>query len=197
MSHKFSIHYLSQAWLVLLLAILYGGGLAFVNSTLSPKIAENIKNETYSLIPSLVGNPEAFEVTELLMPMENGENRTLYQVKGPESQGIGWVLPASALGFADRIQVLVGTDYNCSTILSLRVIDQKETPGLGNLIVEPAFHSQFDGKSTDTPIRIVKSTPAKASEVTAVTGATISSVTVADAVNEAIRLAKPFIASQI
>lgn len=197
MSKKPSSNPLAQAWLVLVLAILYGGGLAFVNSTLSPKIAENIKNETYSLIPELVGNPSAFEVTELSLDLGNGEAKTLYQVKSPEAAGIGWVIPASSLGFADKVQLLIGVDYSCSQILGMRVIDQKETPGLGNLIVEPAFSDQFTGKATAEPITIVKTPPSKASDVKAVTGATISSNTVATAVNEAIQIAKPFIAAQI
>lgn len=197
MSKKASTNPLAQAWLVLVLAILYGGGLAFVNSTLSPKIAENIKNETYSLIPELVGNPAEFEVAEVPLDLENGDTKTLYQVKTPEAEGIGWVIPASSLGFADKIQLLVGVDYACSEIIGMRVIDQKETPGLGNLIVEEAFTSQFNGKSASEPVEIVKTPPSRASEVKAVTGATISSVTVATAVNEAIALAKPFIATQI
>ena len=198
MSKKPSTNPLAQAWLVLVLAILYGGGLAFVNSTLSPKIAENIKNETYSLIHELVGNPAEFEVTELSLDMGNGDTKTLYQVKSPTepSTGIGWVIPASSLGFADKIQLLVGVDYACSEIIGMRVIDQKETPGLGNLIVEDAFTSQFNRKSTSEPVEIVKIAPTKTSEVKAVTGATISSVTVATAVNEAITVAKPFIAAQ-
>jgi len=196
-SKKESSNPLAQAWLVLVLAVLYGGGLAFVNSTLSPKIAENIKNETYSLIPTLVGDPATFEVTEVPMPLANGETTTLYQVKSPEADGIGWVIPASSIGFADKIQLLIGVDYACSKILGMRVIDQKETPGLGNLIVEPAFSSQFTGKATSEPIQIVKTAPGKASEVKAVTGATISSLTVATAVNDAISLAKPFIETRI
>ncbi len=197
MSKKSSSNPLAQAWLVLVLAILYGGGLAFVNSTLSPKIAENIKNETYSLIPELVGNPESFEVNEVLMPLNENENLTIYKVMSSEADGIGWVIPAAALGFADKVQLLVGVDYNCSQIIGMRVIDQKETPGLGNFIVEPAFTGQFSGKPTAEQIEIVKTTPSKASEVKAVTGATISSNTVAAAVNEAIKMAKPFIAAQI
>jgi len=196
-SKKESSNPLAQAWLVLVLAVLYGGGLAFVNSALSPKIAENIKNETYSLIPSLVGNPQNFKVDEVPLTMDNGETKTLYQVKGSDASGIGWVIPASAIGFADKIQLLIGVDYSCSKIIGMRVIDQKETPGLGNLIVEPAFCNQFADKTTSDPITIVKITPTKASDVKAVTGATISSTTVANAVNDAIKLAKPFIQTKI
>lgn len=184
---------LAQAWLVLLLALLYGGGLAFVHTTLSPKIAENIKNETYSLIPTLVGDPEQYSVDEISMPLADGQTTTIYHVTDGQSNGIGWVVPASALGFAEKIQLLVGVDNNCSKIIGMRVIDQKETPGLGNLIIKPAFTNQFADKRTDSSIKIVKMTPSKSNEVRAVTGATISSVTVADAINEAMLLAKPFI----
>ena len=46
--------YLRQAWLVLLLALLYGAALAGVQTTLGPKIAENKRDETYGVIPTLV-----------------------------------------------------------------------------------------------------------------------------------------------
>jgi electron transport complex protein RnfG len=184
---------LSQAWLVLLLAILYGGGLAFVNTTLSPLIAENIRNETYSLIPELVGNPETYNVTEEPIQIASGDTVVLYKVTDDAESGIGWVIPATELGFADKIQILVGVDSECSSILGMKVIDQKETPGLGNLIVADAFTSQFTGKSTSERLEVIKTEPSKEKEILAVTGATISSVTVADAVNSAIGYAKPHI----
>ena len=45
---------IAQAWLVILLALIYGAALATVQTTLSPKIEANIRAETYDQIPRLV-----------------------------------------------------------------------------------------------------------------------------------------------
>jgi electron transport complex protein RnfG len=192
---KPSSHPLVQAWLVLFLSVLYGAALAYVHSSLSPKIAENIRQETYSLIPSLVGSPGNYDkAVETPVELPDGSVLRIYQAQDAQGAGLGWVIPASALGFADRILLLVGVDAACERITGMRVIDQKETPGLGNLIVMPAFTSQFSGKSTETALEVVKTAPTSANQVRSVTGATISSVTVADAVNQALQQARPFIA---
>ena len=188
---------LAQAWLVLLLAVVYGAGLAFVHSSLSSKIAENVKNETYSLIPVLVGNPTQHHVEEQPVVLENGQKTTLYCVRDDSNAVIGWVIPAAGQGFAENIGLLIGVDAGCDKILGMRVIEQKETPGLGNLIQQPAFRDQFEGKATAEKIEVVKAAPAKSNEIRAVTGATISSRAVADAVNSAIGLAKPLIQKTI
>jgi RnfABCDGE-type electron transport complex G subunit len=183
---------LSQAWLVLVLAAVYGAILAFLQTTLDPIIKANVRNETFSLIPLLVGNPPTYETSkEFPITYENGKNLTVYQAVDTEGNNLGWVIPASALGFADRIHVLVGLDPECKQITGIRVIDQKETPGLGDLIRNESFINQFEGKSTDESLTIVKRAPSASHEILSVTGATISSVTVADAVNQAIRDSRP------
>jgi electron transport complex protein RnfG len=57
-----------------------------------------------------------------------------------------------------------------------------ETPGLGVLVQEEPFYSQFEGKSEET-YTVVKSAPAAENEIQAVTGATISSRAVTNGVN--------------
>lgn len=198
MSNSIKSNPLAQAWLILVLAIIYGAGLAFVHTTLSPRIAENIKNETYSLIPVLVGNPIDYHIEDpMIFTLEDGQKIKVYHVTNNDAEGIGWVIPAEAQGFAEKIQMLVGVDNDCNRILGMRVIDQKETPGLGNFIVEPEFTGQFTGKSTDSDIDIVKTSPIDGNKVRAVTGATVSSLAVAKGINEAIKVAKPFIQKTI
>jgi electron transport complex protein RnfG len=97
-------------------------------------------------------------------------------------------VPASGQGFADRIELLVGLNTDLSTITGLYVLNQKETPGLGNLITsDELFLNQFAGKSTEEPLVAVKTDPvAGSNQIRALTGATISSESVADIVNDAM-----------
>ena len=188
--------YISQAWLVILLALLYGGALAGVQASLGPLIEENKKEETYSKIPGLVGIPEPAgdadkERTQIKeVPVTGQKDKKKYRVYQAFFDGKlkGWVLPAGGLGFADRIDVLIGLDPELSTITGLWVLDQKETPGLGDNITSPElFLDQFAGKSAGEKLEVVKAQPeAGGNQLRALTGATISSDSVAEIVNKAI-----------
>jgi len=185
--------YLRQAWLVILLALLYGGALAGVQTTLGPIIEENKRNETYEKIPELVLGPEKatsvkVEIEEVEVVDANEKPQTVYRAKASDGATLGWVLPASGQGFADRIDLLVGLDAELATITGMFVLDQKETPNLGNYITDAEkFRNQFIGLGSEKSIRVVKTdaVPAR-NEIRALTGATISSESVADIVNKAV-----------
>ena len=67
------------------------------------------------------------------------------------------------------------------------VLSQKETPNLGDSITSgPKFTDQFRGKPTAPPLTVVKSAPSEDHDIHAITGATISSESVAAIVNQAI-----------
>ena len=187
--------YLRQAWLVILLALLYGAALAGVQTTLGPKIAENKRNETYGVIPTLVPGAAKEQTVEVTVTDADGKVHRVYRAVAADGAAKGWVLPAGGQGFADRIELLIGLDASVETITGMYVLDQRETPGLGNFIAGEDFRAQFVGKSSDNPIVVVKSdaTP-QGNEIRALTAATISSDSVAAIVNEAVaNLKKPIL----
>ncbi|MDH4179954.1 MAG: FMN-binding protein [Armatimonadota bacterium] len=178
--------YIGQAWLVILLALLYGGGLAGVQTALSGKIQENKKAETYEVIPDLVSGADASLTEEVTIRGENGKDSRAYKVASSDGSHIGWVLPAGGSGFADRIELLIGLDTEVSTITGLYVLDQKETPGLGDNITTDGFRQRFRNAPTDRPLVAVKTDPSQDNEIRALSGATISSESVAAIVNDAL-----------
>ena len=185
--------YLSQAWLVILLALAYGGALAGVQTTLQPMIDENKRLETYRQIPALVGiaestDAERITIEEREIEDDDGRKQKVYLAL-IDGQPQGWVLPAGGMGFADRIEVLIGLDPAAETITGLWVLDQKETPGLGDLIRDEDFRSRFVGKSTGEYIE-AESAPKQSNEILALSGATISSQSVAKIVNKAVDRSK-------
>lgn len=174
-------NYIAQAWLVLALAACFGGALAGVQVALSDRIDANKKAETRAQVPELVPGAasagEARRVGELLAyPALDAAGRT-----------VGWVVRARGQGFADVIELLIGFDADAARVTGMYVLDQKETPGLGNKISDRDWRAQFAGKSAQTPFEIVKRAPRKPAEVEAVTGATISSDSVAAIVNKTMR----------
>ena len=180
------ISYVRQAWLVIMLALLYGGALAGVQTTLGPKIAENKKNETYNVIPDLVGDADKTRTEELVVQGKNGKESRVYKAVAADGVHKGWVLPGSGQGFSNRIELLIGLDVQLSTITGLYVLDEKETPGLGDAIASASFCRQFLGKLTEEPLRVTKTDPQAACEILALTGATISSESVSAIVNDTI-----------
>jgi len=178
--------YIGQAWLVIALALLYGGGLAGVQTALSGKIEQNKKAETYEVIPDLVAGADASRTEEVTIQGEDGKDTRAYRVASSDGSHVGWVLPAGGSGFADRIELLIGLDTEVTTITGLYVLDQKETPGLGDNITSDGFRQRFRNAPTETPLLVVKTDPSQNNEIRALSGATISSESVAAIVNGAL-----------
>jgi electron transport complex protein RnfG len=186
--------YIGQAWLVILLALLYGGALAGVETSLRRKIIDNKMNETYDKIPHLVPGADrektqqANQTESVTVMSADGEQRRVFCAVAADGTQQGWVLPASGQGFADRIELLIGLDSQATTITGLFVLDQKETPGLGNFITsDELFLNQFAGTAADDPLVVTKADPAPGSnQIRALTGATVSSESVTEIVNNAV-----------
>ncbi len=188
--------YIGQAWLVLLLSLAFGGLLAGVQATLGPKIAKNKRNETYDQIPALVTLREWQEPHDLVViavadaaktEEVDANGKIAYKAFSAGGKHVGWVIKGAGQGFADRIELLIGLDTTGSKILGMYVLDQKETPALGDRIREAMFRDQFQGKLTAEPLEVADAvTSASAKEVIAVTGATVSSESVCEIVNKAV-----------
>lgn len=178
--------YIHQGWLVILLGLLYGGGLAGVERALSGKIAENKKAETYNVIPDLVPGADSSRVKERLVMGTDGKGLRVYEAIGSGGDHLGWVLPGGGQGFADRIELLIGLDRQVSIITGIYVLGQKETPGLGDYITTEDFRSRFVGKTADTALTVVTTDPSGMDEIRALSGATISSESVSGIVNRTL-----------
>jgi electron transport complex protein RnfG len=199
--------FFSQAWLVLFLAICFGALLAAMQITLGPTIEANKINESLQKVPEMVfGTARAQEladsaqtvnVTPETVAVEKSGKTIRYSVYKAESDGqlAGWVAKTAGQGYADKIEMLIGFDPMVEKITGIFVLEQKETPGLGNKIVTEEWRGQFVARSTDTPLEAVKSKARGGGEIDAITGATISSKAVTDIVNSAVNdLRNPLIA---
>lgn len=184
-----STNYIAQAWLVLLLSFVFGAALSGVQVGLSPMIEKNKMKETFSQIPLLVPGSETGEQAEIA-------GMTVYRAMSSSGQ-VGWVIPTKGQGFADKLEILIGLDASAEKITGLYVLDQKETPGLGNKIVEETWRSQYKDKSTSDPIEVIKNGTPTANQIVAVTGATISSAAVTDIVNKTVSELKEQLASNV
>ncbi len=194
----FQSNKLVQAWLVLVLAVVFGISLAGVQLVLGPIIEKNKMNETLEKVPELVlgkdlaakmaGENQVLEITPNHVMVENAGRSKFYSVYEASYQGDrkGWVVKNKGRGYADTIELLVGFSPDFSSITGLFVLDQKETPGLGNKIIFEKWRNQFINAPTDKPLVVVKTGSTRPEEIDAVTGATISSKSVTVLINSVI-----------
>jgi len=87
-------------------------------------------------------------------------------------------------GFSGYVRIMVGILPD-GTINKTEVLEQKETPGLGTLMLEDKFKNQFEGKNTNDFKLLVKK---DGGDVDAITAATISSRAYCNALQRAIDL---------
>ncbi|MDD4273104.1 MAG: FMN-binding protein [Desulfobacter postgatei] len=190
---------LAQAWLVLLLATLFGTALAGIQVKLGPVIEANKVKETMVKIPELVlgqdlaaelaADNQSLTIKSRVIEVKKNETTkyyTVYDAWLPDGKMAGHVVKADGQGYADKIELLLGLDAEGKSITGLFVLDQKETPGLGAKILEDSWRGQFKEKSTAKTLSVVKGGGVKKDEIDAISGATISSRSVTGIVNTTI-----------
>jgi electron transport complex protein RnfG len=134
-------------------------------------------NQVPRLVPGAVRGVEQMAGKDLVYRAVDDSGRT-----------VGWVVPAMGPGFADTIELLVGLDLRGETITGMSVLAQKETPGLGDKIYrDTRWQAQFTGQSAGGPLSVTKAAAAGRGEIAAISGATISSESVTDIVNAAVK----------
>ena len=174
------------AWLVLVLSMAFGSALAGVDAWLAPIIEQNKLNEALSQVPNLVPGAQRGELDEATVP-----GTRVFRAKDSAGKLVGWVVNGKGQGFADRVEVLIGLDPAATKLTGIFVLDQKETPGLGNYIVDEPFTEQFRGLAVGAGRSLVasQSPPQYAKgQIKAVTGATISSQTVCRIINKTVAM---------
>ncbi|MDH3621236.1 MAG: FMN-binding protein [Gammaproteobacteria bacterium] len=64
---------------------------------------------------------------------------------GDDGELVGAVITAQGMGYADNITVLYSYSFDLDAIVGFKVLESKETPGLGDKVeIEPHFLANFD-----------------------------------------------------
>jgi electron transport complex protein RnfG len=116
----------------------------------------------------------------------------------------GVALASGAQGYQDIVKLLYGYDPECACVRGIKILKMTETPGLGDKIAfDPAFLNNFEaldaglngsGDALAHPIVAVKAGKKQnAWEIDAISGATISSVAVAKALDRSMQRMAPLI----
>lgn len=166
--------------------------LAKVNDMTKGPIAENKKKELVAALKEVLppfDNDPAAQVREAVVGKDKKGRDvkvTFYQgTQGGQPTGVAfkWV---NHEGYAGDVWVLVGTDVG-GAINGIKIVEHKETPGLGDKYTKQSWYDLFKGKSLDNAKIAVKK---DGGVIDFVTGATITARAAANAVREGLEIYK-------
>lgn len=163
-------------------ALLLGG----TNAITAPVIAQrNIQanNESRKIVL-----PDAVEFTEIDSSKYkniDGVVSEVYEGKNG-SEVIGYTVKVLPKGYGGEIELIVGISKD-GKVSGINIGNMSETPGLGAKAKEPDFQDQFKEKPA-SDLTLVKGSVSSDNEISAISGATITSTAVTNGVNVAIEL---------
>lgn len=175
------------------IAMVSGGLLAAVYDWTSGVIAENQLKEMESAVFAVLPGAVRIELldrgpAELVEDDPKASKETKQAANqvfvGYNEQGapVGYAFVGEGNGYGGIIRIMVGVSEAEGKILNLTVLSHSETPGLGSRIEDAGFRNQFVGKTLSDPIAVGR-------DINALSGATISSRAVTEAVRRGLEQA--------
>lgn len=155
--------------------------LTVTNNVTSPVIEEiNIQANNES-------RKEVLQEAEEFKQLENIKGDLVEEVYQGLNGGevVGYTIKTTPKGYGGKVEVMIGISQN-GEISGVKIGNHSETPGLGSKASEPAFKDQFNGKSTEKSLTVVKGNASNDNDIAAISGATITSKAVTSGVNAAM-----------
>ena len=104
-----------------------------------------------------------------------------------DGQVIGYTIKTSSKGYGGAIELMVGISKD-GKITGVEIGNHSETPGLGSKATEPMFKNQYVDKDVSNSLLVVKGSTNNDNEISAISGATITSNGVTSGVNAAMKI---------
>jgi electron transport complex protein RnfG len=180
-----------------------------------PYIKENkarlLEKAIFEVVPG-AETKQAFQVTGSgdIVPLEGEDEKAfkLYACYGKTGELAGVAVEARGQGFQDVIRIIYGYSPEKQAVVGIKVLQSTETPGLGDKIEkDPEFLTNFKALNVrlneektglEHPIEMVKSgQKTNPWEISAITGATISSKAITNMLRESTEKNIPFIARNL
>ena len=196
-----------RSWKLMALMTAAGGiaGLLIVTAYQAtlPRIEQHKGEVERAAVQEVLKAPPTFDTLYLLngalvkrLPVGTSAKGLERVYLGHDAAGrrVGFALSGTANGFQDPVTVMFGYDAAAHSVIAMKVIANKETPGLGNKIEsDSAFLNGFVGAAA--PLEGVKKDRGKTkpNDVVMITGATISSRAVILIINNTIARWQPLL----
>ena len=155
--------------------------------------AEQLRLAVYEVLPGAARYRTLYRVdgalkAEVPEGAKASDFRQAYVGYDEAGQMIGVAVSRGESGFQDIVLVIFGFEPESGILLGMKVLESKETPGLGDKIFkDQTFVDQFFARP-QTPLLSIKAGSGKGlpGEIDAITGATISSKVVVSIINNGI-----------
>ena len=108
-----------------------------------------------------------------------------YYIAEAGGEAIGYVFTTTASSYGGQIKVMTGISTD-GTVTGVSILSISDTPGLGMNAEKESFRDQYKKAAPAGGFTVIKNGTAGDTEISAMTGATITSQAVTDAVNDAI-----------
>ena len=165
--------YLKYGLVLLVVAAISTGVLAFVNSITAPLIEENKQIARANAQRAVFPEANSFQSVE-------SEIIEYYEALDVENRLLGYVVEAIGIGYNGAIKSMVGLDLDFR-IKGVTVLEQSETPGLGDKITKIDFLNHFNNLHAHF-IRLDR----EGGNITNITGASISTRALTNSIREKI-----------
>jgi len=160
--------------------------------------AEQLQKAVYEVLPGTERYNTYYlvdKVLSLTLPdgAKESEFKRIYVGYDSAGQVKGVAVSRGESGFQDVVQIIFGFEPATGRLFGMKVLDSKETPGLGDKIFkDQTFVDQFFA-SPETPLVPVKAGAGKGlpGEIDTITGATISSKVVISIINHGLEEWQP------
>lgn len=175
----------------LLLTLVFAGALSIVHHLTSERIDEQKQNhvakQLASILPAGYFEPPLYPITEPLMIPGTNQSATVhlaYQNKQPRAALLDWITPD---GYSGDIRLLLAIKPD-GEVIGVRVLEHRETPGLGDAIEHDKsdWMKQFVGTSINTPAPTGWQADRLGGEFDTISSATITSSAVIEAIASAL-----------
>ena len=188
--------FIRESWLLLVSSFFFGLLLAVTNAAWKPEIQQNEQAEINKTMAFLLPEAKSFEqVAETDIDLGAGRKTKsrIFKAMSADGQCVGWEFNAEGAGFADKIGMIIAVDKNFEKITGIDFASINETPGFGDRAKQPYYRNQFAQAPADE-LKLVKTGDAAKidSEIVAITGATVTSTAVVNAVNNYVKPVKEY-----
>ena len=180
-----------------------------VYQTTAARIRENQERFLALAVSQVL--PEAHSTVAVALTEEGGLEQAgeapalpVFLGYGADGELVGAVITAQGMGYQDNIRVLYAYSFDLDAIVGFKVLDSRETPGLGDKIEkEPHFLANFekldaaltaDGVALLNPIVTVKQGEKEQPwQIDGITGATITSEAIGKILNDSASVWAPIL----
>lgn len=172
---------IKPAAILFVICVAVSAALAGTNLLTADRIARAAAQKAEESRMVVLPEAEAFQASE------DGTHYIGLNKEAPEGVVVGYVFETESKGYGGTVKVMTGINTE-GNITGVIVLSHSETPGLGANAEKETFRDQYQQPVANLTggIQVVKFQAPAEGEIQAMTGATITSTAVTNAVNLAI-----------